>query len=173
MIEQEFLLLGLLKEKPAHGYEIKKNIKDIVSYFAGIDVKSIYYPLKILEKKGLVSKTSVKSGKRPKRYVYNLTVKGRERFEELLGESFFNLKRPQFSLDLSLYFLQFLKPGALKRKLRARALILGRISNNLSRFIDSSKNKKPPYIISILEHNLGMLKAESRFLNELTETLKD
>ena len=29
MIEQELILLGLLKESPKHGYEIKKKIKEI------------------------------------------------------------------------------------------------------------------------------------------------
>jgi DNA-binding PadR family transcriptional regulator len=43
--------LGLLKESPKHGYEIKKKIKEILSLFAGVDLKSIYYPLRILEKK--------------------------------------------------------------------------------------------------------------------------
>lgn len=171
MIEQELLLLGLLREKPSHGYEIKKKLKDIVSYFAGIDVKSIYYPLRILEKKGLVSKTSAKSGKRPQRYVYKLTTKGQLRFEELLTASFLNLKRPQFSLDISLYFLQFVKPEVVKWKLRARSLMLSKISKNLRHFIETSKHKKHSYIISILEHNLGMLEAESSFLGELTETL--
>ena len=51
MIEQEFLLLGLLRQSPKHGYEIKLRIRQILSLFAGVDLKSIYYPLKILEKK--------------------------------------------------------------------------------------------------------------------------
>lgn len=50
MIEQELLLLGLLREGPKHGYEIKLKIKEILFLFAGIDIKSIYYPLKVLEK---------------------------------------------------------------------------------------------------------------------------
>ena len=45
-MEQELLLLGLLKESPKHGYEIKKKIKEMLSLFAGVDLKSIYYPLR-------------------------------------------------------------------------------------------------------------------------------
>ncbi len=51
MLEQELILLGLLKDQPKHGYEIKKEIKEILSLFAGVDLKSIYYPLGRLEKK--------------------------------------------------------------------------------------------------------------------------
>ena len=52
MIEHELLLLGLLKESPKHGYEIKTRIQEILSLFAGLQLKSIYYPLNILEQIG-------------------------------------------------------------------------------------------------------------------------
>ena len=60
MIEQELLFLGLLKEGAKHGYEIKKRIKEILSLFAGLEIKSIYYPLRVLEKRGLVVKRIIK-----------------------------------------------------------------------------------------------------------------
>ena len=59
MIEQELLLLGLLKQGPKHGYDIKTKIKQILSLFAGVELKSIYYPLRILEKRGLVVKKAI------------------------------------------------------------------------------------------------------------------
>jgi DNA-binding PadR family transcriptional regulator len=104
MIEQELILLGLLRERPTHGYEIKKKINEILSLFAGVDLKSIYYPLRVLEQKGLVVKRKNRPGRRPERFVYALTPKGESRFKELLNKSFLDFKRPQFSLDLSLYF---------------------------------------------------------------------
>lgn len=51
MSQQDLLLLGLLKESPKHGYEIKKKIKEIPSLFAGVASKSIYYPLAALKKR--------------------------------------------------------------------------------------------------------------------------
>ncbi len=41
-VEQELIILGLLKDKPRHGYEIKKQIKDVISTFAALEVESIY-----------------------------------------------------------------------------------------------------------------------------------
>jgi DNA-binding PadR family transcriptional regulator len=172
MIEQELLFLGLLKQSPMHGYEIKTKIKEILSLFAGVDLKSIYYPLQILEKKGMVVKRPVKSGKRPQRLVYALTPKGQARFSELLSKSLLNFKRPQFSLDLSLYFLQYLKSDVAQRRLRARIYILKRISRGLRQMLDSLKNKKTLSLYYIVEHNLRMLEAEARFLAKFTATLK-
>jgi len=171
MIEQELLLLGLLKEGPKHGYEIKTKIKHILSLFAGVDLKSIYYPLRILEKRGLVVKKALKPGKRPQRLVYALTSKGESRFDELLGKSLLNLKRPQFSLDLSLYFLHYLKPGAASRRLRARLHMLNKISKGLERMASKSSKDKTVSLGRILEHNVKLLNTEAQFIAWLIRSI--
>jgi DNA-binding PadR family transcriptional regulator len=171
MIQNELILLGLLKEGPKHGYEIKQRIKKILSLFAGIDPKSIYYPLMVLEKRGLVQRQTIKSGRRPERIVYGLTSKGKSRFDELLSQSFLNFKRPQFSLDLSLYFLDFIKPDIARRRLRGRMRILHQLSKGLRQTIHSLKNKKPQSLAYILEHDLQMVDTELKFLSKLITTL--
>jgi DNA-binding PadR family transcriptional regulator len=171
VIGHELILLGLLKESPKHGYEIKKKIKDILFLFAGIDIKSIYYPLRILEKKGLVVKRSSREGRWPKRLVYELTPKGESRFKELLSESFLNFNRPQFSLDLSLYFLDDIESVIAKRRLRARMLILQKLSDTLNKTIGSLKIQKSSSLVRILEHNLQMVETEFRFLSSLVKKL--
>ncbi len=171
MIGHELILLGLLKESPKHGYEIKKKIKDILSLFVGIDFKSIYYPLRILEKKGLVIKRSSREGRWPKRLVYELTPRGEGRFKELLSESFLNFNRPQFSLDLSLYFLDAIEPAIAKRRLRARMLILKKLSETLHKTLGSLKAQKNSSLARILEHNLQMVETEFRFLSSLVKKL--
>ncbi len=171
MIEHELLLLGLLEESPKHGYEIKIKIREILSLFAGVDLKSIYYPLRILEKKGLVTRRSSKPSRRPQRFIYELTAKGENHFQDLLRQSLLNFKRPQFSLDLSLYFLHYIKPTIAKRRLRARLFVLDRLARGLKQMVEPLKNKKLSSLSYILEHNLQMVEAESKFLTKLIETL--
>lgn len=164
-------MLGLLRESPKHGYNIKTEIKEILSLSAGVELKSIYYPLRILEKKGLVVKKVLKPGRRPERIVYALSKKGQERFDELLSKSLLNLKRPQFSLDLSLYFLHYMKPAVARRRLTIRLHILNRISHGLEKMIQQQKRKKGLSLWRILEHNLKMLEAEAEFLSELIKAI--
>ncbi len=171
MIENELLLLGLIREGPKHGYDIKKKIQDIVSVIAGIDPKSIYYPLKVLEKKGLVVKRAFHDGNRPTRFVYALTPKGEAYFEKLLTRSFLDFKRPQFSLDLSLYFLPYIKPAIARRRLRARIFILKKLAKNIALMIRNAEKKPAASLSCILEHNLRMLTAEQEFLGDLTKTI--
>jgi DNA-binding PadR family transcriptional regulator len=174
MLEHELVLLGLLKESPKHGYEIKLKIREILSLFAGLDVKSIYYPLSILEKEGLVARRRQKQGKRPQRQVYTLTPKGRARFEELLTKSFLDFKRPRFSLDLSLYFLEYIRPEVARRRLQARMQILKRLSASLNETVVTFAKKKSRAscsVVRILEHNASMVDTELRFLASLVKTL--
>ncbi|MFA4988273.1 MAG: PadR family transcriptional regulator [Candidatus Omnitrophota bacterium] len=171
MIEQEFILLGLLRQSPKHGYEIKVKIKQILSLFAGVNLKSIYYPLRVLESKGLLDKHIDKKGNRPEKLVYCLTHKGRERFEELLNKSLLDFKRPQFTLDLSLYFLDYLKPALSRRRLAARLTILNKISSSIQKSLNSGKIRKSTSLSRILRHNLCLLQAEGDFLNKLLKEL--
>jgi DNA-binding PadR family transcriptional regulator len=171
MIAHELILLGLLKESPKHGYEIKKEVREIFALFAGIDLSSIYYPLRVLEKKGFIAKTTVKTGRRPARYVYELTPKGQSRFTALLTKSFLDFKRPQFSIDLSLYFFNYLKPGMAKRRLKARMFLLRKLSAGLGQMAKAIETKRPGSLARILNHNRQMVEAEVLFLENLTKTL--
>jgi DNA-binding PadR family transcriptional regulator len=171
MIESDLLLLGLIREGPKHGYDIKKEIQDIISVIAGIKQKSIYYPLKVLEKRGLIVKRARKEGNRPTRFVYALTAKGEASFEKLLTSSFLDFKRPQFSLDLSLYFLPYIKPAIARRRLRARIFILKKLAKSLKLMIRNTDKKPAASLTCILEHNLRMMDAEREFLSDLTKTV--
>lgn len=171
MINYELILLGLLKESPKHGYEIKKKIREILYLFAGIDLKSIYYPLRVFEKKGLVVRHTDKQGRRPERFIYVLTKKGQDRFIELLNKSFLNFKRPQFSLDASLYFLNYIEPKVAKRRLSARALILKKLASTIKEMSSSAKNNKFLPLGRILEHNQQMVETETKFILRLIEIL--
>ncbi len=172
MIEQKLLFLGLLKESPKHGYEIKKSIKDILSTFAGVEIKSVYYPLEKLEQEGFLAKSVAKSGRRPQRFVYSLTPKGEEEFYKLLNKSLVEFKRPLFSLDLSLYFLAFIDAVVAQRRLKARIQLLNRLQKSLRAFLQSQRQKKiSAHLVSILEHNILMLQAEVKFLRQLIENL--
>lgn len=171
MIDQELILLGLLRQSPKHGYEIKVQAREILSLFAGVQLKSIYYPLKILEKNGLLTKDVVRKGKRPPRLVYGLTPKGRERFEMLLNKNLLDFKRPQFTLDLSLYFLGFMKPAVARHRLNKRSEILAKISSGIEQMFNSKKLKNSLPLLRIMEHNLCLLRAESAFLSSLLKKI--
>lgn len=170
MDEQELLFLGLLKNGPKHGYEIKLLLHDTLMPFISLDIKSIYYPLKKMEEKGLIAEYVGREGNFPEKHIYSITAKGEKRFDSILNESFLKIKRPYFNIDLSLYFLPYAKPQIAKRRLRARVLFLKRIKRELSSL---KKSIKPDmrHLAVILDHNTDLVQAEIKSISHLIKTL--
>lgn len=81
----ELLILGLLKEVPLHGYELKKRIENIVGYFGSVSYGSLYPMLRKLEERGHVTK-SINDQTGPSRIVYQITFEGEARFMELMQD---------------------------------------------------------------------------------------
>lgn len=170
-LEQELVLLGLLRDKPRHGYEIKKQLNDFYSYFPGLAYKSIYYSLNTLEHKDIVKKTVTSSQNRPDKYMYALTAKGKDRFDTLLDKSFTHISRPYFAIDASLFFLPYIKSDSVKVKLRTRLRILKKIETSILKVYPMFKQKKPKHLLAILDHNLELIKAEINFTSSLVEKI--
>jgi DNA-binding PadR family transcriptional regulator len=169
--EQELIILGLLKDKPRHGYEIKKQIKDVISTFAVLDVVSIYYSLNLLEKRGFIKKSVRAAGRRPEKFIYSLTPQGEERFRQLLTKCLLTAERPNFSIDIALYFLPFLPQDVALRRLKGRIRILGMVEAALKNLARQLEGKSAFHLKSIVDHNLELLQAERRFIHKVGQEL--
>lgn len=172
MLTQELLLLGILKEGSKHGYELKKRIKEITDNLTLPAISSIYYPLRILEKKKFVIRKKGQEGKRPKKYTYSLTKKGEERFLELLEQSLLVIKRPNFDLNISLYFLPHVDSKIALRRLRARKNFLNRIRGGVTQIKAVQGAGRESRITSILDHNLTLVQAEIDFISKIINHLE-
>jgi DNA-binding PadR family transcriptional regulator len=170
MIEHELLFLGLLKDGPKHGYEIKRLIDEDLFPFVGLKIKSIYYPLKTMEKLGLVKKDVGREGKWPEKYIYTLTPKGGKIFDHLITESFLSIERPYFNIDLALYFLQYVDKKIAKRQLRGRVIFLRRIKRELQT-IKKNMKKGKGHLEIILDHDLDLVEAEINSIAKLIDVL--
>lgn len=76
----EGIVLALLAEQPAYGYEITTRIRD--HGFTDIAEGTIYALLVRIEQKSLVDVEKVPSEKGPPRKVYTLNAQGRQELEE-------------------------------------------------------------------------------------------
>ena len=170
MIEHELLFLGLLMEGPKHGYEIKRRIEEELFPFIGLTIKSIYYPLKKMERLGLIHRDVGREGKWPEKFTYSITPKGEKIFHHLVNESFLSIERPYFNVDLSLYFIPYVDKNIARRRLRARVIFLKRIKRGLE---DIKCTTKPAanHLQIILEHELDLVTAEIKSIARLIDTL--
>ena len=170
MIEQELLFLGLLKDGPKHGYEIKRQLKEVLAPFISLQIKSIYYPLKKMEENGFIKKETGREGRRPEKYIYRITKEGEKRFQQVLNKSFLAVKRPYFNVDLSLFFLPYVQPKVAMRRLRARVIFLKRIQRDLLK-LKNGLRPKQRHLAVILTHNIDLVGAEISSISRLIKTL--
>lgn len=84
------LILGVLHRGDFHPYEIKRRLKNaMVECYTDVDVGTLYYAIRQLEKEGLISAVSRERVARGgMRTIYRITAKGRTEFKALLHRQF-------------------------------------------------------------------------------------
>jgi len=168
---QRLVILGILREGQKHGYEIKKIIKKELGIFASLENKSIYYPLKIMEKEGLIKKNTAKEEGRLLRYVYSITPQGDKEFLRLAMEAFLSEERPFIDIDIPLYFLPHLDKKNVLARLRLRKRFLEKVRSWLADKLNIEKELFPHQRL-LLRHHFNLLNAEEDFLEEIVEIVK-
>src|SRR3954469_8243269 len=94
----EFAILGLLHRSPMHGYELRKQLAEVLGGLRSISYGSLYPALRRMHAAGLVSTDEPDrpallpadapplTGRRGK-VVYTITAEGKDRFHELVGQT--------------------------------------------------------------------------------------
>lgn len=89
-MKARLLILGVLHRGDFHPYEIKRRLeKAMVECYIDVDVGTLYYAIRQLEKEGLISAVSQERVARGGiRTVYRISASGRAEFRELLHRQF-------------------------------------------------------------------------------------
>jgi len=164
------VILGLLRERPLYGYEIKQIIEEHMSDWTSIAFGSIYFALDKLTEEHCVEKVGIeRKGKRPSRSVYQITEAGRTEFLRLLREVWSKPDRQYFSLDIGLAFMGALPLEDIRDYLRRR---LAQLEETLP-YLDSHQREemmepgKPRSAVAIFEHARVHFQAELAWMRDL------
>lgn len=89
-MKARLLILGVLHRGNLHPYEIKRRLENaMVECYIDVDVGTLYYAIRQLEKEGLISAVSRERVARGgMRTVYRITASGKAEFRELLHRQF-------------------------------------------------------------------------------------
>lgn len=169
----KIILLGLLMNGPKHGYQISLYIKEIMSRLARLTSGSIYYHLKMLEKEGLVERTTSKAGNRPERQIYTITEAGINEFKRMAEANLFISHRPVWAFNCSIFFLRHLDGAKARQALERR---INRLERELAEVrgmkIVAQELGLAFHLISLIDHGLVHLAAEVKWMQELLGQLK-
>jgi DNA-binding PadR family transcriptional regulator len=124
MSATRLLILGvLIRKQPIHGYDIRRELELWnAEQWANIAYGSIYFALnKMAEEELIAASSSDQAGSRPARTTYTITERGREEFERLLREYWWQEKPVIDPFQVALTFLDRLPRDELLAALRHRA----------------------------------------------------
>ncbi|WKX71515.1 PadR family transcriptional regulator [Streptomyces sp. XD-27] len=174
----EFAVLGLLRESPMHGYELRKRLNTSLGVFRAFSYGSLYPCLKTLVANGWLIEepgsapeealAATLAGRRAK-IVYRLTAEGKERFEELLSHT-----GPD-AWDDELFGVRFAFFGQTSRDVRMRVLEgrRSRLEERLEKMRASlarTRERLDDYTLELQRHGMESVEREVRWLNELIES---
>ena len=156
-----FAILGLLREEPRHGYELKRALGDLG--FWQVSFGSLYPALRRLEKGGFIEATKGEG----RRKAYRITEAGRGRFAEMLAEAGDGSDR-RFQLHLA--FLGYLEPQRRLGVLEARRTALqDRLHSARRSFRSARSSTRNPdrYRMALMERRVRSTEADIAWLDEL------
>jgi DNA-binding PadR family transcriptional regulator len=173
----DLMVLGLLSEKPMHGYQLKRVLEENhADLWSEVSTGHLYYTLKKLKKLKYVDEKTTRTGNRPPRHVYSLTDEGKRALKTGLDELDVHTQRLFFSLDIVIAFARALSlaPGKLELLIgKRRAAVEEEIEEIKEAWREkavSGKLNLSEYLI--FEHRLSLLTAELRWAKWALKTTK-
>ena len=113
MSKNELVVLGLLNQKPMHGYQLHQEIERTkMEIWAEVNLSSIYNTLNRLEQGNMVKARKERPGRMPERSVYRITKSGKDKLACLLEQVLSDKRIRPADLMLGIFFIQ----GMPKRK---------------------------------------------------------
>lgn len=113
VLSPEYVVLGLLNQQPAHGYDLHQRLIEELGQIWHISLSQTYNILKRLEAQGFIVGVVQPQAKAPPRRRFRLTPLGRRRFEGWLTAATEPRGRAiRVEFLTRLYFIYIADPGA-------------------------------------------------------------
>jgi DNA-binding PadR family transcriptional regulator len=161
-MENELLLLGILRKQDMHGYQLAEFIDHYLSTCTDMKKPTAYFLLDKMTAAGWVTFEQIQEGKRPPRRVYHLMPDGEAAFQQLLRANLATYQAAAFSSDTGLAFLDALSTDEARQLLAQRRQEIEKLRASLQ--------AAPPHggtLSWIIEHQLRHLSAEAEWVDEL------
>jgi DNA-binding PadR family transcriptional regulator len=151
-----YVILGMIREEPCSGYEIKAKVDGTTRFFWAASYGQIYPELKRLAEQGLVVGSDAPTGGR-RRTVYEITADGEEELKAWL-------RRPPETYEmreeglLKLFFAAALEPAEaveIVRSMRAHRLAANAALRQMKPLAEAERDEAgDPYPLLVLESGL-------------------
>ena len=163
----ELAVLGLLKERPMHGYQLSRELGDSLGGLWRVSYGSLYPTLRRLEADDAIeSEAGDERGARRKK-VYRITLKGEQVFLELLQESPNDTQTEDARFRMRLAFFRYLPPETRIRLLERRRQALQDRLSTLAESQRTGRGGTDDYGRALIEHNRSVTESDITWLEQL------
>lgn len=177
----ELPVLGLLKDRSMHGYELRKQLGAMLGPFYQVSWGSLYPTLRRLARAGAVEKLEVvppaktpRSTKQPKttslgagrrKTVYRITPTGEAMFLRMLEETAAAVDTEHFTLKLA--FFRYLQPEARVALLERRRAYLQEKLAQFKANLRTYRERMDSYALSLQDHDMRATESDIAWIDEL------
>ena len=162
----ELAVLGLLKERPMHGYQLSRELGDSLGGLWRVSYGSLYPTLRRLERDAAIESEDgdVRGARRKK--VYRITPKGEQIFLELLQETPQDTQTEDARFRMRLAFFRYLPPETRIRLLERRRQALKERLVTIAESLRSGRGTDD-YGRALIEHNRSVTESDIAWLEQL------
>jgi DNA-binding PadR family transcriptional regulator len=162
----ELAILGLLKERPMHGYQLQRELSGQLGGLWRVSYGSLYPSLRRLERDGAISSQPGGGTGGRRKTVYAITDEGERLFLELLQEPPHESQTEDTRFRLRLAFFRYLPPETRVRLLqRRRQALEARLDEIREHLRDPALTDD--YQRALLEHARAATGSDIAWLNDL------
>jgi DNA-binding PadR family transcriptional regulator len=163
----ELAILGLLKERSMHGYQLSKRLTDTLGGFWRVSYGSLYPTLRRLEGEGAVERVfgELEVGRR--KNVYRITPAGEELFHRLLEEAGAESSSEDNRFRVRLAFFKYLAPDTRIRLLEKRRAYLEERLSTITTSLSATRERFDTYTLSLMQHGRDSTEQDIAWLSGL------
>ena len=172
-LSPESALLGLVSQRPAHGYELHQRLTDELGFVWRISQSQTYAALLRLERKGDIASSEVPQAKLPARYLYRITAQGKARFSAwLFAPSAPSPRAINLEFATRLYFAHATHPHEVFALIQAQQNVVRERAHGLRRSMETLDTNDTFHRLA-LSLRVSQLESILSWLDGCPDLLKD
>jgi DNA-binding PadR family transcriptional regulator len=169
----ELAILGLLKERPMHGYQLSRELGDSLGGFWRVSYGSLYPTLRRMEAAGAVEAVPGEASAARRKHVYRITEQGEKLFFELLQESPSDSSSEDTRFRVRLAFFRYLPPETRIRLLERRRASLEDRLGTITDSLRATREGTDDYTLALIEHGRSATESDIAWLEGLIRSERD
>ncbi|MGH2708877.1 MAG: PadR family transcriptional regulator [Actinomycetota bacterium] len=158
-------VLGLLKERTMHGYELKKELTAKLGQFWQVSYGSLYPALRRLESSGALERIFSSGDVKRRKNIYRITPRGEAMFSEALKEPLAVSDDARFGVKLA--FFRYLNSEARVEVLERRRAYLTEKLVRIRAQLRTYRERIDAYTYRLMEHGIDNTRRDIEWVDRL------